>query len=166
MSPLLGPTQLDFVHIIKWMSLTNTDVVSRMAAWVRPLVGYMPYSKEAVIAAQEGTARAITIFEDHLKDHEYLVADRLTLADLMCTGLVSFGFAKIFDQEWRVKFPRFTKWFILVTNLPIYKAIIPDTTLVEKGMPNEPPEQPFRASQPGASLLGASQLAIQRGEGV
>ena len=138
------------------MSLTNTDVVSRMAAWVRPLVGYMPYSKEGVIAAQEGTRRAITIFEDHLKDHKYLVADRLTLADVMCAGLVSFGFAKVLDREWRARFPYFTSWFKMVTDLPMYKAVLPDTIMVEKCLPNVPPKQPFRASQ----------FAMQRGEAV
>ena len=54
----------------------------------------MPYTKDGVIVAQEGTAIAISIFEDHFKDRKYLVTDRLTLADIMCAGLVSFGFAK------------------------------------------------------------------------
>jgi elongation factor 1-gamma len=125
------------------MSLTNTDVVSRMAAWVRPLVGYMPYSKEAVAAAQEGTARAISIFEDHLKDRKYLVADRLTLADVMCAGLVSFGFARVFDREWRARFPYFTSWFVMVTSLPMYRAVMPETIMVEHGLPNKPPKRPL-----------------------
>lgn len=151
-STLLGPTQLDFIQIIKWMSLTNTDLVSRMAAWVRPLVGYMPYTKDGVIVAQEGTARAISIFENHLKDRKYLVADRLTLADIMCAGLVTFGFAKIFDREWRAKFPHFTGWFNMVMDLPMYRAVLPHPIMIEKGLPNVPPKQDFSASQ----------LAIQR----
>ncbi|KAI9847153.1 MAG: hypothetical protein M1837_003015 [Sclerophora amabilis] len=142
---LLGATELDFILIIRWLSLTNTDVVTRMAAWVRPLIGYIPYSKEGVENAQRETAQAIQIYEDHLQDRNFLVADRLTVADIVCAGMLSFGFAKIFDKEWRKNFPCFTEWFTMVMGLPILRAVVPNATLVEVGLPNEPPTKPFEA---------------------
>ncbi|WPH04796.1 elongation factor 1 gamma [Acrodontium crateriforme] len=128
---LLGPTQMDFIQIVKWMSLCNTDVVKRIAAWIKPLIGAAPYSPEGVEVAKKETARAIQIFEDHLADRRYLVADALTLADVFCAGLVSFGFGQVFDREWRAGFPYFTAWFEMVTQLDMYRAVVPHTVMVD-----------------------------------
>lgn len=137
---LLGPTQMDFIHIVRWMSLSNTDVVKRISAWIMPLLGVAPYSPEGIEAAKKQTARAIQIFEDHLRDHRYLVADCLTLADLFCAGLVSFGFGNVFDRAWRGQFPRFTAWFEMVTALDMYRAVVPNTVMVEHAL-ESPPSQ-------------------------
>ncbi|RHZ63610.1 glutathione S-transferase psoE [Aspergillus thermomutatus] len=142
---LLGSTSLDFVQIIRWISFTNTDVVNRMAAWIRPLIGYTPYSADEVRKAQRETRQAIRVFEDNLRDRKYLVGDRLTLADIMCASLLTFGFAQIFDREWREDFPYFTGWYLMVMHLPIMKAVVPEAPLVEVGLPNAPPTEPFRA---------------------
>ncbi|KAF3480655.1 hydroxymethylglutaryl-CoA synthase [Arthroderma uncinatum] len=144
-STLLGASEMDFIHILRWLSLTNTDVVTRMADWVRPLIGYTPYSKEAVEKAQRETDQAIQIFEEHLQDRRFLVADRLTLADIFCAGLLTFGFAKVFDEKWRKRFPYFTGWFVSITNLPMFRAVAPVVHMVSVGMPNERPTEPFKA---------------------
>lgn len=116
------------------MSLSNTDVVKRISAWVMPLIGAAPYSQEGVEIAKRETARAIQIFEDHLQDRRYLVADCLTLADVFCAGLVSFGFGKVFDKAWREHFPYFTAWFELITTLDMYRAVVPNTVMVETAL--------------------------------
>jgi len=131
---LLGPTQMDFIHIIRWMSLCNTDVVKRISAWIKPLMGAAPYSQEGVEIAKKETARAIQIFEDHLQDRRYLVADCLTLADVFCAGLVSFGFGQVFDRAWRKQFPYFTAWFEMVTTLDMYRAVVPNTVMVKTAL--------------------------------
>jgi glutathione S-transferase len=128
---MLGSGHMDFIRIVSWMSLCNTDIVKRMAAWILPLLGAAPYSPEGIEMAKKQTAQAIQIFEDHLHDRRYLVADCLTLADLFCAGLVSFGFAKVFDREWRSRFPCFTAWFEMVTTLEMYRAVVSDTVFVE-----------------------------------
>ncbi|KAL2825414.1 glutathione S-transferase [Aspergillus cavernicola] len=97
------------------------------ASWVRPLVSYTPYNKDEVLKAQHDTAQAIQIFEDNLRDRKDLIRYRLTLADIMCASLLTFGFAKIFDREWRKGFPYFTEWYLVVMHLPIMKAVVPET---------------------------------------
>lgn len=176
-SPLLGKDSREYVQIIRWMSFTNTDVVSRVAAWVRPLVGYTLYNAAAVCAAQKGTEVAIQVFEDHLSgspragafengvsDHDnddddndnelpsaalkqarpgarrYLVGEQLTLADLMCAGLLSFGFSKVFDRAWRERYPHFVRWYVGVTEDEAYRAVVPSSGMVEVGLKNEAPK--------------------------
>lgn len=141
---MLGSGHMDFIKIVSWMSLCNTDVVKRMAAWILPLLGVAPYSLEGVEMAKKQTAQAIQIFEDHLHDRRYLVADRLSLADLFCAGLVSFGFAKVFDRAWRLRFPCFTAWFEMVSALEMYRAVIPVTVFVETAL--GPPTASMRSN--------------------
>jgi glutathione S-transferase len=131
---MLGAGHMDFIKIVSWMSLCNTDVVKRMAAWILPLLGVAPCSPEGVEMAKKQTAQAIQIFEDHLHDRRYLVADRLSLADLFCAGLVSFGFAKVFDKVWRSQFPCFTAWFEMISALEMYRAVIPVTVFAESAL--------------------------------
>jgi glutathione S-transferase len=137
---MLGSGHMDFINIVSWMSLCNSDVVKRMAAWILPLLGVAPYSPEGVEMAKKQTAQAIQIFEDQLLDRRYLVADCLTLADLFCAGLVSFGFAKVFDKVWRSRFPCFAAWFEIVSALEMYRAVVPNTVFVETalGTPTAP----------------------------
>ncbi|KAI4721348.1 elongation factor 1 gamma [Aureobasidium sp. EXF-10727] len=141
-SRMLGSGHMDFINIVSWMSLCNSDVVKRMAAWILPLLGVAPYAPEGVEMAKKQTAQVIQILEDHLQDKRYLVADCLTLADLFCAGLVSFGFAKVFDRVWRARFPYFTAWFEMITNLEMYRAVVPDTVMVDTAI--GPPNSPMR----------------------
>ena len=127
------------------MSLTNTDVVTRIARWVRPLIGYTPYSKDEVDKAQSETAQAIRIFENHLRTRTYLVGDSLTLADIMCASLLTFAFAKVFDEAWREGFPGFTAWYVMVTEQAMFRAVLPEAPFVKVGLPNAPPLEPFKA---------------------
>ncbi|KAI5240582.1 elongation factor 1 gamma [Aureobasidium subglaciale] len=143
-SRMLGPTQKDFIYIVQWMSFCNSDVVKRMAAWILPLLGVAPYAPEGVEMAKKQTAQAIQILEDHLRDRRHLVADCLTLADLFCAGLVSFGFAKVFDKAWRAGFPCFTAWYEMVTSLEMYRAVQPETVMVETAL--EPPAPSMRTT--------------------
>lgn len=142
-SKMLGPTHMDFIHIVSWMSLCNTDVVKRMAAWIMPLFGVAPYSPEGVEMAKKQTAQVIQILEDHLQDRRYLVADCLTLADPFCAGLVSFGFANVFDKGWRAHFPCFTAWYEMVTSLAMYRAVMPNTVMAETAL--GPPKPSMRS---------------------
>ncbi|KAG9827231.1 elongation factor 1 gamma, partial [Aureobasidium melanogenum] len=143
-SKMLGSGHMDFINIVSWMSLCNSDVVKRMGAWILPLLGVAPYAPEGVEMAKQQTAQAIQIFEDHLQDKRFLVADRLTLADLFCAGLVSFGFAKVFDKVWRARFSCFTAWYEMITALEMYRAVVPDTVMVDTAL--GPPHPSMRSN--------------------
>ncbi|CAD0095226.1 unnamed protein product [Aureobasidium mustum] len=115
-----------------------------MGAWILPLLGVAPYAPEGIEQAKKQTAQAIQIFENHLQDKRYLVADRLTLADLFCAGLVSFGFAKVFDKVWRARFPCFTAWYEMTTALDMYRAVVPNIVMVDTAL--GPPHPSMRGS--------------------
>jgi elongation factor 1-gamma len=62
---MLGSGHMDFINIVSWMSLCNTDVVKRMAAWILPLLGVAPYSPErSRLLKLSRSSRIISMIED------------------------------------------------------------------------------------------------------
>ena len=120
---LLGKTKQDYASILKWMSYFNTEVLSPLGGWFRPLQGREPYNKKSVEENQAKALKAISVVEAHLRDNTYLAGERITLADLFAAGIISRGFQFFFDKEWRKANPNTTRWYETVYNQPIYSAV-------------------------------------------
>jgi elongation factor 1-gamma len=128
---LLGKTKQDYASILKFMSFFNSEVLPALGAWYRPLLGKDTYNKKAVEDAAARATKAISVVEEHLVNHTYLVGDRITLADLFSVGIIARGFEFFFGKEWRQKFPNTTRWYETVYNQPIYSAVAPKFTLLD-----------------------------------
>ncbi|CAD0059293.1 unnamed protein product [Aureobasidium pullulans] len=138
---LLGKTKQDYASILRWMSFANTEVLTALGGWFRPLIGRDPYNKKSVDTAQEATAKAVGALEDHFLVNTYLVGERLTLADIFAAGIISRGFQYFFDKEWRSNNPNVTRWFETVTNQSIYSDVAEKLEFIEKAIPNQPPRR-------------------------
>lgn len=113
------------------MSFINSEVQPPLANWFKPLVGRRTLSPERVEEARKTTNRAIAIFEQHLYGRQYLVGDALTTADLFAASSLSRGFQYVFDKDWQQSFPQSTRWFKEIVVLPIWKNVVPETTIIE-----------------------------------
>jgi len=99
----------------------------------------------------KATQDRLKVMEDHLLVNTYLVGDRLTLADLFATSIISRGFQFFFDKEWRSNNPCITRWYETIRNQPIYSDVAGKAEYIEKAIPNTPPkkeEKPKEAAQP------------------
>ena len=74
------------------MSFANTEVLPKLGAWFRPLIGRDPYNKKSVDTAAAATEQAVTVLEQHLVNNTFLVGERLTLADIFTASIISRGF--------------------------------------------------------------------------
>ncbi|KAI4855145.1 eEF1-gamma domain-containing protein [Aureobasidium sp. EXF-8846] len=156
---LLGKTKQDYASILRWMSFANTEVLSALGGWFRPLIGRDPYNKKSVEDAQKATAKAVGALEDHFLVNTYLVGERLTLADIFAAGIISRGFQYFFDKEWRSANPNVTRWFTTITNQSIYSEVAEKLEFIEKAIPNVAPkkeaapkaEKPKEAAKPKAA---------------
>ena len=79
--------------------------------------------------------------EDHLLVNTYLVGERLTLADIFTTSLISRGFQFFFDKPWRSESPNVTRWYETVYNQPIFSDVAEKFQFIEKPIPNPPPKE-------------------------
>ena len=89
---LLGKTKQDYASILKWMSFFNSEILSPLGAWFRPLTGRAQYNKKLVDEAQATALKAVAVVEKYLLNNTYLVGERLSLADIFSASIISRGF--------------------------------------------------------------------------
>ncbi|KAK0727372.1 hypothetical protein B0T26DRAFT_672048 [Lasiosphaeria miniovina] len=128
---LLGKTKQDYASILKWMSFFNSEVLPKLGAWYRPILGKDPYVKKSVEDNQKAALKAISVVEAHLLNNTYLVGERITLADLFAVALISRGFEYFFDKKWRSENPNVSRWFETVYSQPIYSAVAAPLSLLD-----------------------------------
>ncbi|KAI1138919.1 eEF1-gamma domain-containing protein [Hypoxylon sp. FL0543] len=159
---LLGKTKQDYASILKWLSYFNSEVLPKLGAWYRPLLGWDPYNKKAVDEAAKGAAKVVDVVEEHLLHHTYLVGERITLADLFAVGIISRGFQFFYDKAWRSAHPNVTRWYETVYNQPIYSAVAKPFELLDTPkLTNVPPKKP---EQPKAAPKAAPKPAAEEEE--
>ncbi|KAI1331938.1 eEF1-gamma domain-containing protein [Xylariaceae sp. FL0255] len=159
---LLGKTKQDYASILRWMSFSNTEVLTSLGGWYRPLLGMIPYNKKSIDDSIKATEKVISVIEEHLTTNTYLVGERITLADLFAAGAISRGFQFFFDKAWRAKNPSVARWYETVYNQPIYQDVNPPFEFIEtvqlQNVPPKKPEQakPAKAAAPKAAPKAAA----------
>lgn len=131
---LLGKTKHDYIHILKWMSFFNTEIIIPMVEMYLPLVGIRPYSKDAVDTYRKMTQAAVDVVEEHLNNNtrNFLVGEEITLADIFCAGIIAFGFQFFYGRAWREANPNVSRWYEGVVDMPVYSAVTKKTELLEE----------------------------------
>ncbi|KAF8427275.1 elongation factor EF-1 gamma subunit [Tirmania nivea] len=138
---LLGKTKEDYASILKWMSFANSDVISTLSKWYLPLIGREAYNKKNVDAAIVSTKKILSVFEQHLHHHTFLVTEKLTLADIFAASIVGRGYELVFDPEFRVEFPNMTRWWETVVNQPYFKEAVGEKKVINEAVKYIPPKK-------------------------
>lgn len=149
-----------YASILKWMSFFNMEVLTNLGAWYRPLLGKDPYNKKNVDDASKAAAKVVSVVEQHLLHHTYLVGERITLADLYATAIIARGFEFFYDKKWRSENPNVTRWYETVYNQPIYSAVASDFKLLDTpALTNVAPKKPEQAKPAKAAKAAAAPKA-------
>lgn len=122
------------------MSFANQEVLPALGGWFRPLIGRDPYNKKNVDEASKNALKAVSVLNEHLLVHTYLVGERITLADLFTAGVIARGFQFFFDKQWREENPNVTRWYETVCNQPIYSDIAGKLNFIDEAIKNQPPK--------------------------
>ncbi len=91
-------------------------------------------------AAKKEISNAATILDNHLKDKQWIVGNRVTLADIVYAVTLSGAFKTVFGPEFREKFPHLTAWFLRAVNEPQFKVVMGEVVLTEKEAQVKPTE--------------------------
>ncbi|KAJ4288659.1 elongation factor EF-1 gamma subunit [Kalmusia sp. IMI 367209] len=153
---LLGKTKQDYASILRWMSYANTEILTPLGGWFRPLVGRDPYNKKNIEDSKAAATKAVHALEEYLLTHTYLVGERLTLADFFTASILARGFQYFYDKAWRAENPNVTRWYETVYNVPSYSAVAGELKFIDEAIKNVPPkkepapkkEQPKAAAKP------------------
>jgi len=138
---LLGKTKQDYASILRWLSFANSELLPKLGAAFRPLLGKDPYNKKSVSDALEAGLKNSAVLEDHLWINTYLVGERLTLADLFVAAIATRGFNYIYDKEWRDAHPATVRWYETVSNQSIFSDVVEKAEFIAKALPNQPPKK-------------------------
>lgn len=115
---LLGSTILEEAEILRWDAFSVSDFLNREVNYVEPLIGMLPYNADAHAKAKTQFEVVAKVYEDRLKDHQFLVGDHITLADLSSVSSFFLGFNYAFDANWSQQYPNITRWYKEVTKSP------------------------------------------------
>jgi elongation factor 1-gamma len=151
---LLGKTKQDYATILRWMSFANTEVLTPLGGWFRPILGRDPYNKKNVDDSQKAALKAVHVLEEHFMTHTYLVGERLTLADLFAASIIARGFQYFFDKQWRDANPNVTRWYETIANQTSYSAVAGKLEFITEALKNVAPKkegQEKKKEQPKAA---------------
>ncbi|MBK0326535.1 glutathione S-transferase family protein [Rhodobacteraceae bacterium F11138] len=108
-------------EIMRWI-LWDNHKLSSMAGMTRFLMNFMPEDKRPaeVIAFNQGRLKAAyTILNNELADKDWLVGDRMTIADIACCGYLYYPEPFGFD---RADWPHIDAWLTRISEQPGWKA--------------------------------------------
>ena len=123
------------------MSYASMEILLPLSAAFRPIIGLDPFNKKNVDEAYKATMKAVSVLEEHLLVHTFLVGERITLADLYTAGMLSRGFEFFFDRKWCSENPNVTRWYETVYNQPIYSSVVGELKFIDEAIKNQPPKK-------------------------
>jgi len=121
---LYGVTALDLGLIEQWIDFCSNEIDAPLLSWVLPLQGVWPYNKAKEDAAKEALKKSLAVLNEHLKKNTFLVANRITLADIICVCNLYEGMKSVFDAGFRKPYPCVERYFVTCVNQPEFKAVI------------------------------------------
>ncbi|KAL3845679.1 hypothetical protein ACJIZ3_003082 [Penstemon smallii] len=149
-NPLYGSSLIDFGHIEQWIDFSATEIDASIGAWLLPRLGFRLYLPPAEEAAITSLKRALEALNTHLASNTYLVGDGVTLADIIMTCNLSFGFKYILTKSFTSAFPHVERYFWTLVNQPNFKKVMGDFKQAEAIPPvaSKKPAQPKEAAKP------------------
>lgn len=116
-----GQTPEERREILRWV-LWDNHKFSSIAGMARFMQNFLPAEKRPaeVIGFLQGRLQAaLQVLDAHLEGQDWIVADRLTNADLTCCGYLFYPEPFGFDRsEW----PNIDKWLSNIQAIPGWKA--------------------------------------------
>ncbi|KAJ5753713.1 uncharacterized protein N7511_007866 [Penicillium nucicola] len=158
---LLGKTKQDYASILRWLSFANSEVLPKLGAWFRPLMGLDGYNKKAVDEASKAALKALAVYEAHLTANTYLVGERITLADIFAAALLTRAFASILDKTFRQENPAVTRWYNTIVNQAAFKAVFPEPKFAEECIKYTPPKKEEKPKAAAAAAAAPAEPAAE-----
>ena len=135
---LLGKTKYEAALIQQYLCFLDNEINPNAGAWIYPILGYMPYNKDAEKKAQENVKKFMTVLNKVLSTTTYLVGECITLADI-CVACGLYGlYTAVMDEKFRKEFVNVNRWFTTCINQPEFKEVMGEVKMCVKPMVYEP----------------------------
>lgn len=105
---------------------------------------YVDKAEEAAIA---GLKRALGALNTHLAFNTYLVGHSVTLADIIMTCTLAFGFSRILTKSFTSEFPHVERYFWTMVNQPNFSKIMGEVKQTDSVPPVPSAKKPAPAKE-------------------
>lgn len=135
---LQGKTALERAQVLQWLSFADSEILPYASAWVFPLLGLVPFNKNAVVRAKEDAERALKVLDSVLLNNTFLVGERILLADIVVfTNLLSL-YQYVLEPSVRKPFANVNRWFNTILNQPQVLKVVKNFKLTDKAIEADP----------------------------
>jgi len=108
----------ELAEVVRWLLFEQTDVMMTMGGLrFRLLTGRLTADDLEAIRRREGAEDALAILEQHLGQHDFLAADRYTIADI---SVYAYGHVAPEAGLDLAPYPAFREWVARVEAQPGY----------------------------------------------
>jgi len=125
-------------QIQQWINFAETEVVPASCAWVFPLLGIMPFNKNAVDQAKKDVTLVLEVLNKHLLANTFLVGERVTLADVVVFSNLLHLYQYVLEPSVRAPFTNVNRWFNTILNQPQVLAVLSKYQICAKQLQFDP----------------------------
>ncbi|KAJ3702739.1 hypothetical protein LUZ61_006444 [Rhynchospora tenuis] len=125
-NPLYGSSLIEYARIEQWMDFATTEIYAGLVRWRSAIrrfgdICYDPTIVEFAINIFKGSLDALNA---HLANNTYLVGHSVTLADIVMTCNLCWGYSCIMTKAFTSEFPHVERYFWTMVNQPNVKKVI------------------------------------------
>eukprot|EP00735_Rhodelphis_limneticus_P009194 TRINITY_DN2601_c1_g1::TRINITY_DN2601_c1_g1_i1::g.19461::m.19461 TRINITY_DN2601_c1_g1::TRINITY_DN2601_c1_g1_i1::g.19461 ORF type:complete len:458 (+),score=223.10,sp/P26641/EF1G_HUMAN/43.08/4e-111,EF1G/PF00647.14/3.3e-40,GST_N/PF02798.15/1.1e-16,GST_N/PF02798.15/8.6e+03,GST_C/PF00043.20/2.8e-12,GST_C/PF00043.20/9.1e+03,GST_N_3/PF13417.1/2.5e-10,GST_N_2/PF13409.1/3.2e-10,GST_C_3/PF14497.1/3.8e-09,GST_C_3/PF14497.1/4.5e+03,GST_C_2/PF13410.1/1.7e-05,DUF1510/PF07423.6/0.011,Ycf1/PF05758.7/0.029,NARP len=160
---LFGQTFAESGKVDSWIDY-EPALIASLGAWVYPLLGYVPYSAEAINKAKEEVRTQLAVLDKYLATRTYMVGQRITLADIILASSLTIGYKLVFDEAYRKDFVNLNRWFHTIINQPQFKAVLPSLDLCKTPLSEKDAKANFAKMNPEANKKEEKKPAAKKEE--
>jgi len=149
----------DQALIDQWIDFSVGEIELPSAAWLYPIIGIVPFHKEATNKAKTDIKKALNLLNNYLIPRTFLVGERVSLADIVVSMSLYRLYKMVFDPGFRKAFPNVTRWYLTCVNQPEFKSVIGEVELCEKMMEAAQTAEAPKKEEPAAKKPEAKPAA-------
>ena len=116
---LLGQNSFEKAKIIQWIEFANCEINRCNKSIIYPIFGWNNFVKEDFDRDNNKIKEYLKLIEKQLEKNEYIIGNKMTLADIKLFASLRFLMMFHFPEPMRNKlFPKINKWFEKIMNTP------------------------------------------------
>lgn len=152
-SGLLGSGVIEETAVLQWSSFTDYELLPPIMAWIQPVIGRAASSPDILAKAEQNCEPTVRAIEKAIKGKQYLVGDKLTIADLFVISGLARGYQyvreairslsngeqaftniyyQVFTKSWAEKHPIVHEYYMRFRSDPIFTKILGDNIVLDE----------------------------------
>jgi elongation factor 1-gamma len=120
---LLGRNDWETAQVDQWLAFTGTTLDPPANTWLYPILGYRDFDESLHQWAVAEMKRVFEALNRWFETRTFLVAERLTLADLTLAATLVPLYKAVLDPRFRAPYVNVNRWFETITQQEKFRAI-------------------------------------------